>query len=101
MQTDSDRPAPPASLDDDVLAALETISEQDADELRAIGTYLEELADWQEATTAGTSDDGAAVDYPDGVPERASVSVKEIAGTTYYYYQWREGDRIESKTIAQ
>lgn len=36
---------------------------------------------------------------PADVPERASVSVMEVAGTSYRYYQWREGDEIRSKTV--
>ncbi|ELY48763.1 hypothetical protein [Natronolimnohabitans innermongolicus] len=43
--------------------------------------------------------DGSELEYPAGVPPRASVTVKEIAGSTYHYYQWRDGDRIESKTV--
>ena len=107
-----DRPEPPTALDDDVRDALARLEDRDTDQLRAVGRYLEELAAWREATggedeRAETTDaidesaDGADADheYPEGVPERAEVTVKEIAGTTYYYYQWRDGDRIESKTV--
>ena len=130
-----DRPDPPADLDRDARAALARLEDRDADCLRDVGRYLEELAAWKESTGedadeedsdgehetdptgTDTSDDGVGhteadpdaetadefddsdLEYPDGVPERATVTVKEIGGTTYYYYQWRDGDRIESKTV--
>ncbi|WP_339106482.1 hypothetical protein [Haloterrigena salinisoli] len=129
MTNDRDRPTPPSDLDRDAREALARLEDRDADELRAIGEYLEALAAWTESTageseastsaetsstpgehgsdtgseTDDASDDGDATDsdreYPPDVPERATVTVKEIAGTTYYYYQWRDGDRIESKTV--
>ncbi len=36
-------------------------------------------------------------DPPDGVPSKATVTVKEINGNRYYYWQWRDGDQIKSK----
>ena len=117
MTNDRDRPTPPSDLDRDAREALARLEDRDADELRAIGSYLEELAAWTESTADASeaptetdpapsdrsddADDGIGDDheYPEGVPDRATVTVKEIAGTTYYYYQWRDGDRIESKTV--
>ncbi|MXV63688.1 hypothetical protein GS429_16800 [Natronorubrum sp. JWXQ-INN-674] len=127
-----DRPTPPAGLDRESAELLAMLEDRDAETLRAVGGYLEELAAWK-ASRAGdgreheqsevsdtgtetatgtdtnpepTADDNdvdnteeADLEYPDDVPERASVTVKEIGGTTYHYYQWRDGDRIESKTI--
>ncbi|WP_323171607.1 hypothetical protein [Natrialba sp. PRR66] len=37
-------------------------------------------------------------EFPAGVPARANVSLVEIAGETYRYYQWREDDEIRSET---
>lgn len=34
---------------------------------------------------------------PEGVPSKASVTIKEINDNRYYYWQWREGDTIKSK----
>ncbi|UHQ95424.1 hypothetical protein [Haloterrigena alkaliphila] len=107
MTNDRDRPEPPADLDDDAREALATLEDLNADQLRAIGRYLETLAAWSDSSTDGDAGDDsdtgdgpdADPDFPEGVPEAADVTVKEIAGTTYYYYQWREGDRIESKTV--
>ncbi|WP_121745003.1 hypothetical protein [Natronorubrum halophilum] len=111
--TTRDRPAPPTALDQDALEELAPLADRDADQLRAIGTYLEALAAWKEGEAderpdsaadsdadGGESDrDGIDGEYPEDVPERASVTTKEIAGTAYTYYQWRDGDRIESKTV--
>lgn len=115
----SDRPTPPAELDETSRELLARLEDRDAEQLRAAGRYLEALAAWQEEhgqsgeSTAGDAaadtggevvdaddgDDADDIDYPEGVPERASVTVSDVAGTTYYYFQWREGDRIESKTV--
>lgn len=37
-------------------------------------------------------------EYPPDVPARATVSIVDIAGETYRYYQWREADEIRSAT---
>ncbi|QFU84926.1 hypothetical protein [Natronorubrum aibiense] len=107
--TSQERPTPPADLDDDVAEALRLLEDSDAAHLRAVSTYLEALAAWTESASDDEPESDASVDetgdadgdveYPADVPERASVTVKEIAGTTYHYYQWRDGDRIESKTV--
>ena len=34
---------------------------------------------------------------PESVPAKASTTVKEINGNRYYYWQWRDGDRIRSQ----
>jgi hypothetical protein len=36
-------------------------------------------------------------DRPDGVPSKASLTVKTINGNDYEYWQWREGNSIKSK----
>jgi len=75
------------------LEALSELEGREPETLRAVADYLEELAAWKEHR-AQSGDDG----YPEGVPERASVSVEEIAGTEIRYYQWREDDEIRSVT---
>ncbi|NUB93945.1 hypothetical protein HT576_23510 [Haloterrigena sp. SYSU A121-1] len=118
MTNDRDRPTPPSDLDRDAGEALARLEDRDADDLRAIAAYLEDLAAWTESaadesderaetgsTPSDPNDDDAGeeidddLEYPEGVPDRASVTVKEIADTTYYYFQWRDGDRIESETV--
>ncbi|OVE85923.1 hypothetical protein [Natronolimnobius baerhuensis] len=107
--TDSDRPAPPATLEEPLCELLADLAADDPDQLRAVATYSSALETWLERTDGDTngaltadSSEQAAVGpetYPPGVPERASVSVSEIAGTEYWYYQWRDGDDIQSKTV--
>ena len=89
--TGSERPTPPANLDDDLREALEALSNRDPETIDDVATYVAELAEWAERETEFGN--------PDGVPERATVSETEIAGTTYRYYQWREGDEIRSETV--
>ncbi|SEH17944.1 hypothetical protein SAMN04487967_3484 [Natronorubrum sediminis] len=106
--TTNDRPRPPSALEQDVRERLAALESSDVETLRVASDYLEELAAWKVATAEASSKEGCDEqsegepdpdEYPADVPDRASVSVKEIAGTTYHYYQWRESDRIESKTV--
>ena len=85
-------PAETTELDDEELEALSALESRDPETLRAVADYLEELAAWKERR----EDDDHG--YPDGVPERATVSVEEVAGTEIRYYQWREDDEIRSVT---
>ena len=41
--------------------------------------------------------DELAEDRPDGVPSKATITVKKINDNRYYYWQWRDGDQIKSK----
>lgn len=113
--TADERPTPPSELDQTGREALEELAGQDTSTIRAVSDYLEALAAWRarHGNSDGDDDgdgsddgdgeppsDGVEPDaYPDDVPERASVSVTEIGGTEYYYYQWRDGDEIRSKTV--
>ncbi|AFO56883.1 MULTISPECIES: hypothetical protein [Natrinema] len=97
--TADERPSPPPELDRVGHEALDELATREPAALRAASEYLEKLAAWKEGEDAPSPDDGEPVPSPDGVPERASVSMTEIAGATYYYYQWREGDEIRSETV--
>ena len=112
--TTRDRPDPPAALDRTAREILADLEDRDAETLHAASQYLDDLSTWKEAQSEADrnadTETGSTVDeedemgdgdheYPSNVPERASVTVKKIAGTTYHYYQWRDGDRIESKTV--
>ncbi|SIS01687.1 hypothetical protein [Natronorubrum thiooxidans] len=113
--TSQNRPTPPATLEQQIADSLAALEDSDAEQLRAAASYLEALAAWTESASDGEPESDATADasvgeatdatgdveHPADVPERASVTVKEIAGTTYHYYQWRDGDRIESKTVQQ
>lgn len=117
MPDDRDRPAPPRDAPQDIIDRLQ---QQPPDRLEAIASYAEQLATVKRA--AETESDGAVepgdrvsfADAPDewsadawndvtddcSAPPRASVTVKEIDGRSYYYYQWREGDAVKSEYIA-
>ncbi|MFC6765604.1 hypothetical protein [Natrinema soli] len=101
--TVDERPTPPPKLDRADREALDELAKRDAATLREVGAYLEEVAAWKErregADDESSSNETDSDTYPDGVPERATVSVTEIAGTEYDYYQWREGDEIRSETV--
>lgn len=100
--TADERPTAPPELDPMERDALHELADRDAATLRAASAYLEELAAWK-AQQGDDEEEGASDDdpdtYPDGVPADASVSVTEIAGVEYYYYQWRDGDEIRSETV--
>lgn len=34
---------------------------------------------------------------PDDVPAKATITIKEINDNRYYYWQWRDGEKIRSK----
>ena len=101
--TFDERPTPPPEVDRVEREALDELAKRDAATLREVSAYLEEVAAWKErregAADESASDEADSESYPDGVPERATVSVTEIAGTEYDYYQWREGDEIRSETV--
>ncbi|AEH37580.1 hypothetical protein [Halopiger xanaduensis] len=103
---DNDRPRPPAALEPSLRESLVELAKRDPEALPAVAAYAEDLAAWVEAERNGSdSSDGDSDDdsdnggYPPGVPERATVTVTEIAGTKYRYYQWREDDEIRSETV--
>jgi Ni/Co efflux regulator RcnB len=108
--TDGDRPTPPESLDSELRVMLEALAAMNAETIRVVADHAVELAAWAETraeSTATEARDGAprAVDRdrtrPAGVPDDADVSRIEIDGVAYAYYQWREGDRIRSKSVRQ
>ena len=93
-------PTPPASLPANVVNAL---NESASDRLRDVARYAETLAEYKErkARLEKESDDGdfkdRPDDLPDDVPSKATITIKEINDNRYYYWQWREGDKIKSK----
>lgn len=100
--TADERPTVPTELDRTGREAVRELATREPATLRAVSSYLEEVAAWKARDgEAEKGDESTVADpetYPDGVPERATVSVTEIAGVEYYYYQWRDGDEIRSET---
>ena len=71
--------------------------------MRDIARYADELAEHREREAQLAEQDEqdeeveAEADLPDGVPGKATITVKEINDHRYYYWQWREGETIKSK----
>lgn len=103
-------PEPPAELSAGVVDAIEDCS---STELKAVSQYAEALAAYRARSQTEepdresgddvadeTDNDQAAVDAadrPEGVPAKASTTIKEINGNRYYYWQWRDGEQVRSQ----
>jgi len=53
--------------------------------------------DAEQDENGSTAQAAAGTDRPDSVPAKASTTVKEINGNRYYYWQWRDGEKIRSQ----
>ncbi|WP_121744830.1 hypothetical protein [Natronorubrum halophilum] len=93
-------PTPPADLPTEMVT---TLNEFTPERLRDVATYAEELAEHKEreARLEEEADQDEVEkrpdDLPDNVPAKATITIKEINDNRYYYWQWREGDKIKSK----
>ena len=93
-------PTPPTELPTDV---IDTLDDYSPELLRHVASYAEELAEYREreARLAEREEEDEvkkrAEDFPDSVPTKATITIKEINDNRYYYWQWRDGDKIRSK----
>jgi hypothetical protein len=93
-------PTPPAGLPAEL---VDTLNEASPEQLRDVARYVEELAEHKEreARLEKESDEDDVEkrldDLPDDVPAKATITIKEINDNRYYYWQWREGEKIRSK----
>jgi len=93
-------PTPPAELPADI---VDTLNGYSPEQLKHVAQYAEELAEHKarEDRLAEESDDDEIEerpdDLPDEVPSKATITIKEINDNRYYYWQWREEDKITSK----
>ncbi|MFC4986335.1 hypothetical protein [Saliphagus infecundisoli] len=93
-------PTPPADLPTDI---VDTLNECSPEQLQHVTRYAEALAEHKarEARLEEESDENEMNerpdDLPDGVPSKATITIKEINDNRYYYWQWREGDKVTSK----
>jgi len=93
-------PTPPTNLPTEV---VNTLNKSSPNCLRNVARYAEELAEHKErgARLEDESPEGELEkrpDYlPDDVPTKATITIKEINDNRYYYWQWREGDKIKSR----
>ena len=92
-------PTPPANLPTEI---VNTLNESSPEQLRDVATYAEALAEHKgrEARLEESPEQDKVKerpdDLPDDVPSEATVTIKEINDNRYYYWQWREGDKIRS-----
>jgi hypothetical protein len=95
-----DHPSPPADLPTEI---VNTLNESTPERLRDVATYAEALADHKEREgrledVADRDDiDEHPDDLPDNVPAKATLTIKKINDNRYFYWQWRDGDRIKSE----
>ncbi|MCD2201393.1 hypothetical protein LPA44_16100 [Halobacterium sp. KA-4] len=89
-------PTPPADLPTDVVDTLDGYSPE---LLRDVACYAEELAEHRkrEARLAEAEEEDEVDEQPDDVPTKATITIKEINDNRYYYWQWREGEKVRSK----
>ncbi|MFC7205238.1 hypothetical protein ACFQJC_17140 [Haloferax namakaokahaiae] len=93
-------PTPPTNLPTGVVDALNKSS---PNRLRDVARYAEELAEHKEREARLEEEppegelEERSDDLPDDVPTKATITIKEINDNRYYYWQWREGDKIKSK----
>ena len=93
-------PTPPSELPTDI---VDTLDDSSPELLREVGRYAEDLAMYREreARLAEADDEDEIEelpdDLPDDVPSKASITIKEINDNRYYYWQWREGEKVTSK----
>jgi hypothetical protein len=93
-------PTPPAGLPAEL---VDTLNKASPEQLRDVARYAEGLAEHKEreARLEKESDEDDVEerpnDLPDDVPAKATITIKEINDNRYYYWQWREGEKIRSK----
>jgi len=86
----------------------EGLEKQSPETLRIIAQVAEELAEQKEAKLEAEleSDEIEEEDRPDDedlerdeAPSGATLTIKEINDNEYYYWQWRDGDKIKSEYV--
>ncbi|EMA59649.1 hypothetical protein [Halorubrum lipolyticum] len=95
----SEPPTPPANLSTELVDAL---NESSPERLRDVARYAKALADRQEREARLEETDSDGIEerldgLPNDVPAKAAITIKEINDNRYYYWQWRDGDRVRSK----
>ncbi len=93
-------PTPPAELPSSVVDTLNDFSPM---YLRHVANYAEELAEYREREVRLAEEaeedqvEERPKELPDNVPSKATITIKEINDNRYYYWQWRDGEKIRSK----
>jgi len=93
-------PTPPQGLPADV---VDTLDDYSPELLRHVARYTKDLAEYRDREARLAENEGnnqieeQPEDLPDDVPSKATITVKEINDNRYYYWQWRDGEKIRSK----
>lgn len=93
-------PTPPAEFPTDI---VDTLDDYSPEHLRHIAIYADELADYREREARLAEEDGEDEveerpdDLHDDVPSKATITIKMINDNRYYYWQWRDGNKIRSQ----
>ncbi|GAD52673.1 hypothetical protein MBEHAL_1433 [Halarchaeum acidiphilum MH1-52-1] len=82
---------------------IDILNESSPERLRDVARYAEALAEHKEREARLEEEareneiEERPDDLPDDVPAKATITIKEINDNRYYYWQWREGDKVTSK----
>ena len=93
-------PTPSVTLTTEI---VNTLNESTPEQFREIVTYAEALAEHKEreARLEESADEESVEERPDDllddVPAKATITIKEINDNRYYYWQWRDGEKIRSQ----
>ncbi|KAB1184839.1 MULTISPECIES: hypothetical protein [Haloferax] len=94
-------PTPHPEIPAGIVEQLESLP---SDTLNHVSRYAERLAEHRERERRlEVQQESDRVkkerpsDLPEDVPSRATITIKEINDNRYYYWQWREGDKVKSK----
>ena len=93
-------PTPPAELPTEIVNTLNGYSPE---QLQHVAHYAEALGEHKARETrleeeSDVDETGERPDdLPDDVPSKATITIKEINDNRYYYWQWRDGEKIRSK----
>ena len=89
-------PTPPADLPTDL---VDTLNGYAPDQLQHVVRYAEELAEHKSrgAHLEEETEEDDIDERPDDIPSKATITIKEINDNRYYYWQWRDGEKICSK----
>lgn len=91
---------PPTKIPNDIASRLQS---QPAETLHTIAEYATQLAnaktEQHDSDDVEDDDTPPEEDLPSNVPSKASKTQKTINGNDYWYWQWRDGEKIKSEYI--
>jgi len=90
---------PPAILPPEIVTRLNKLTPE---QLQEVARLAGDLAESKERTAhlEERNENKRAEgdeDPPENVPRKATTTIKEINGNRYYYWQWRDGEKVKSE----